>query len=75
MESLGGKASATGIVEHYGAHYPGLVDAFVIDRADVTEAEALRATGVEVTVLDTVMRSHADRQQLAEDILAAHLPA
>jgi hypothetical protein len=68
-------ASAGGVVEHYRAAYPGLVDAFVLDTIDAAEAEMLRAADIPVTVLDTVMRTHADRQRLAEDILAAHLPA
>jgi len=74
LESLGGRASALGIVEHYQRHYPGLVDAFVLDRADTAEADVVSEGGTAVTVLDTVMRTHADRQRLAEQILAAHLP-
>ncbi|MFV2061986.1 MAG: 2-phospho-L-lactate transferase [Chloroflexota bacterium] len=74
LESLGGRASASGFVEHYQQHYPGLVDAFVLDRADAAEADKLRGNGTQVTVMRTVMRTHADRQRLAEEILAAHLP-
>lgn len=75
LESLGGRASAAGVVDHYREQYPGLVDVFVLDRADADEAQALRAAGVEVDLRDTVMRTHADRQRLAEQILEAHLPA
>ena len=75
LESLGGRASAAGVAEHYQTTYPGLVDAFVLDTIDLPEAEALRVAGVGVTVLDTVMRSHADRQRLAEEVVEAHLPA
>jgi LPPG:FO 2-phospho-L-lactate transferase len=74
LVSLGGEASATGFVTHYRDRYPGLVDAFVVDAVDAAEAEALRAGGVAVETLDTVMRSHADRRRLAEALLAAHLP-
>ena len=75
LESLGGEASARGVVAHYRERYPGLVDTFVLDVADAQEAETLRAEGIGVTVLDTVMRTHDDRRRLAEEILAAHLPA
>jgi LPPG:FO 2-phospho-L-lactate transferase len=75
LESLGGRASAAGVVEHYQSAYPGLVDAFVLDTIDAAEAEALRAARVAVTVLDTVMRTHADRQRLAEEIIEVQLPA
>jgi LPPG:FO 2-phospho-L-lactate transferase len=75
LASLGGEASASGVVAHYREHYPGLVDAFIVDAVDAQEAAAMRAAGVEVTVLDTVMRTHADRRRLGEDILAAHLRA
>jgi LPPG:FO 2-phospho-L-lactate transferase len=73
LESLGGTASATGVLAHYREHYPGLVDVFVIDRADAAEAPAIEAAGVAIEVLPTVMRSHRDRQVLAEAILAGHL--
>jgi LPPG:FO 2-phospho-L-lactate transferase len=74
LVSLGGDASATGVVEHYRSAYPGLVDAFVLDVTDGEEVSALREAGVRCTALDTVMRTHQDRQRLAEDILAAWLP-
>lgn len=75
LESLGGTASARGVVEHYQTTYPGLVDAFVLDEADRDEAEALAADGVNVDILDTVMRVDADRERLASEILERRLPA
>ena len=74
LESLGGHASASGVVDHYRQRYPGLVDVFVLDLADAEEAGQLRSAGVDVDLRDTVMRSHADRQRLAQEILEAHLP-
>ncbi len=74
LESLGGRASASGVFEHYTATYPGLLDVFVVDLVDAGEAAALRAQGARVDLLDTVMRSDADRARLAEEILDAHLP-
>jgi LPPG:FO 2-phospho-L-lactate transferase len=75
LESLGGHASASGVVEHYRGHYPDLVDVFVLDVVDAGEADALLVAGVAVDLRDTVMRSAADRQRLAEAILEAHLPS
>ncbi len=75
LASLGGEPSASGVVRHYREQYPGLVDAFVLDRADAAEAAALQAAGVAVDIHDTVMRSSADRQRLAEALLADRLPA
>jgi LPPG:FO 2-phospho-L-lactate transferase len=75
LRSLGGHASARGVVEHYRSHYPGLVDAFIFDGADRSEAEALAQLGVRVDVLDSVMRSDADRERLATEILEMHLLA
>ncbi len=74
LESLGGRASAGGVVEHYQRHYPGLVDVFVLDATDTDEAETLRATGVSIDLRDTVMRTHADRERAATEIIVAHLP-
>ena len=73
LESLGGRASAAGVVEHYEQRYPGLVDVFVLDRADAAEATTLAARA-SLELHETVMRSYDDRQRLAEAILAAHLP-
>jgi len=73
LRSLGGTASAAGVVAHYREHYAGLVDTFVLDEIDAAEVPALEATGVHIRLLPTVMRSHDDRCDLAQAILAAHL--
>jgi LPPG:FO 2-phospho-L-lactate transferase len=75
LESLGGRATAGGFVEHYHEHYPGLVDVFVLDSIDSDEARPLRESGLAIELRDTVMRSDADRERLAGEILGAHLPA
>jgi LPPG:FO 2-phospho-L-lactate transferase len=74
LVSLGGEASAAGVVAHYRERYPGLVDVFVLDEADAETAERLRAAGIGVDVTSTVMVSHEDRRQLARAILSRHLP-
>ncbi|WP_310531953.1 2-phospho-L-lactate transferase [Novosphingobium sp.] len=55
------------IAQHYGA----LVDSIVIDRGDADDAPALREGGHAVTLAETLMRSAADQERLARDVLAA----
>lgn len=74
LESLGGRATAGGVVEHYRDHYPGLVDTFVLDTTDAAEAAPLQAAGIDIDLLESVMRSYDDRQRLAAQVLSAHLP-
>jgi LPPG:FO 2-phospho-L-lactate transferase len=74
LRSLGGTASAAGVVVHYRERYPGLVDTFVLDETDALEAPALEASGARIELLPTVMRSYDDRRDLAEAILASQLP-
>jgi LPPG:FO 2-phospho-L-lactate transferase len=61
LTSLGHEVSALGVARIYR----GLVDRFVIDEADAALAPAIGALGMEVTILPTVMRTHADRAELA----------
>jgi LPPG:FO 2-phospho-L-lactate transferase len=75
LESLGGRATAGGVVEHYREHYPGLVDVFVLDEADREEAAALAMGDGSIETRQTVMRSYPDRERLAREIMEAHLPA
>ena len=74
LESLGGTASAAGVVVHYRERYPGLVDTFVLDETDLAEVPALEASGARLDLLPTVMRTHEDREALAQAIIAGHLP-
>lgn len=70
MAELGGPVSAAAVAAHYVQHYPGLVDHFVIDRADAKLAPEIAALGVQVTVTETVMSSLADKHRLARNCLA-----
>jgi len=74
FRSLGGEPSAAGVATHYQEHHPSVLDALVIDTQDGDLEDRVRATGIEPMVLPTVMRDHADRQRLAEGILARWLP-
>ena len=49
--------------------YHKLIDGIVIDSADEALAEGLRASGVEVLVAQTYMRTADDRLQLARAVL------
>ena len=73
--SLGGTASAAGVVVHYRQTYPGLVDTFVLDEVDAAEAPALEASGAGIELQPTVMRTYDDRRVLAQLILDGHLHA
>jgi len=50
--------------------YVGLLDGFVVDEADVDDAERIRALGIAARVTNTVMQSDADRETLAGAVLA-----
>lgn len=65
MAELGMGATALAVAGHYCDHYPGLMDYFVIDETDATLAPAIRELGVNVAVAPTVMKSRADKQELA----------
>ena len=67
LDELGSGNDNMAIARHYGS----LIDRFVIDRADATDAEGLRALGLSVTVTETLMREPADRARLARAALAA----
>jgi LPPG:FO 2-phospho-L-lactate transferase len=75
LESLGGRASAGGFVDHYQQRYPGLVASYVIDQQDAAAVDAIRESGADATALDTVMTDHGKRRALAESILSSYLPA
>lgn len=49
--------------------YHGLIDGFIIDQVDAEQAEGLRASGIEVLVAPTVMRSLNDRIDLAVQVI------
>ena len=50
--------------------YLRLIDGFVIDAEDAAGAEDVRASGIEVLVANTVMRTVEDRTELARAVLA-----
>ena len=66
MKELGHEASARRVALEYRT----LIDGFVIDSEDADSAEYVRASGIEVLVANTVMRTPEDRTALARAVLA-----
>lgn len=66
MAELGLEPSALAVAKHYG---PGLLDGFVLDTADASQAGAVRALGIEPLVAKTVMATDGDRARLAVEVL------
>jgi LPPG:FO 2-phospho-L-lactate transferase len=50
--------------------YVGLIDAMAIDTLDAGDAPRITSLGMAAQVAQTVMRSDADRQQLAREVLS-----
>jgi LPPG:FO 2-phospho-L-lactate transferase len=65
MNELGHEASARRVA----LEYLKLIDGFVIDSEDTASAEDVRASGIEVLVANTVMRTLEDRTALARAVL------
>lgn len=65
LAELGSDVSSVGVARRYA----GLVGGFVIDHEDLALAEDVSQLGFHVAVTQTVMRSDADREQLARDCL------
>ncbi len=66
MRELGQASSALSIAQHYS----GLVDALILDDADLAVAGQIKQIGMQVRVAQTVMRTQADRVSLARECLA-----
>jgi LPPG:FO 2-phospho-L-lactate transferase len=66
MRELGHDVSPLGVAKFYAP----LVTRMVIDRQDEALAPALRATGVDVLTVDTLMKDPTDQARLARAVLA-----
>ncbi|MEH6591581.1 MAG: 2-phospho-L-lactate transferase [Halioglobus sp.] len=69
MAELNMPVTAQAVAEHYTQRYPGLLDCFVIDQSDVTLGADIRSTGIDVAVTNTIMKTRAEKQTLAQYIL------
>lgn len=68
---LGIEPSALAVAKHYNsASNGGLLDGFVIDTADSELSDCLRAMDLHVMITGTVMKTSADRANLARDVLS-----
>ncbi len=65
MAALGYEASAFGVARYYGA----LLDGFVVDTLDQALQEPVRAIGIGVRAVNTVMSGPAERRALAEAVV------
>ncbi len=66
LRSLGHEVSAAGVARMY----EGLVDGFVLDRADRGEEAGVSGLGMRVRATDAVMRDEPDRERLAREVLS-----
>ncbi len=65
MAEQGMEVSALGVARHYA----GLVEGFVLDRADAALAAEVRALDITPFVTDSIMRDKGDRRRLAAEAL------
>jgi LPPG:FO 2-phospho-L-lactate transferase len=66
LVQLGCGSSASAVAKLY-ADFAGT---FVIDRRDASQADVIRALGMHVAILPTVMRTRSDKRRLARSVLA-----
>jgi LPPG:FO 2-phospho-L-lactate transferase len=69
LAELGHEASAYGVAKLY-ADFTGT---FVIDPADKKQTESIRKLGMKVEVLPTVMKTRAQKRNLARSLLALEM--
>ena len=50
-------------------HYQPLIDGLIIDERDKTMASEIQSMGIEVEVTNTIMKTDADKIQLAQDLI------
>jgi LPPG:FO 2-phospho-L-lactate transferase len=65
LASLGHEVSAAGVARIYG----DLLTHWVVDASDAELASRIGAMGIEPVLLDTIMRSDADRARLARELI------
>ena len=67
MAELDMPVTAAAVARHYQER--DLLDGFVVDRADASEAAEIERAGLPTLVTGTVMESLADRERLAREVL------
>ncbi|WP_213815778.1 2-phospho-L-lactate transferase [Glaciihabitans sp. dw_435] len=72
LAAIGVETSASAVAAHYGSRAGGgLLDAWLIDEADASEAATIEAAGIRAVVVPLWMRDIPTSAQLAADALAA----
>ena len=66
MNEMGIPVSVTSVAQHYQP----LIDGLIIDERDKTMASEIQSMGIEVEVTNTIMKTDADKVQLAQDLIA-----
>ena len=66
MNEIGIPASVISIAKHYHL----LIDGLIIDQKDKIMASEIQSMGIEVGVTNTIMKTEADKIQLAQDVVA-----
>jgi LPPG:FO 2-phospho-L-lactate transferase len=66
MAELGADVDVTGVARHYR----GLIDRLVIDTADAERVSEIQTLGLAASVTPTIMKTQADRETLAQTVLA-----
>jgi LPPG:FO 2-phospho-L-lactate transferase len=65
MAELGEEVNCSGVAYRY----MGICDALVVDTTDASEAEGVESHGLRAVVTNTIMRTDADKEQLAREVL------
>jgi LPPG:FO 2-phospho-L-lactate transferase len=66
FKELGLEPSALTVARHYGE---SVLTGFILDEVDAALMEDVRALGIHPLVTNTLMKTAADRQRLAQDVL------
>jgi LPPG:FO 2-phospho-L-lactate transferase len=70
-QELGIQPSALAVAKHYGKFgEDGILRAFVLDVVDKSQSMEIERLGIRTLVTQTIMRSAADRMQLANELLS-----
>jgi LPPG:FO 2-phospho-L-lactate transferase len=69
LAAFGWSQSSAGVAAYYARTYPGLIDAFYVDRTDETESNAIAAERVVPRFSQIVIEAEEDRRRLALELL------
>ncbi len=70
LTAIGVETSAAGVAAHYGARPAGILDGWLLDDADASGVDRVRALGMEARSVPTLMTDPAAAAAVAEELLA-----